>query len=64
LDKAVIMYSQSLDTTRYFVEIWAYIHSIVDNVIGDKNWSDNTIVNNLGKACESQCSNKWWMCYK
>lgn len=64
LDKAVVMYSQSLDTTRYFVEIWAYIHNIVDNVIWTKNWSSNTIVNNLGKACETQCSNKWWMCYK
>ena len=64
LDKAVVMYSQSLDTTRYFVEIGAYIHNIVDNVIWTKNWASNTIVNNLGKACETQCSNKWWMCYK
>lgn len=63
LDKAIVMYSQNLDATRYFVEIWAYIHGIVNNVIWSKNWSSKTIVNNLGKACEAQCSNKWWKCY-
>lgn len=63
LDKAVVMYSQNLDTTRYFVEIWAYIHGMVENIIWSKNGASDTIVNNLGKACEAQCSNKWWRCY-
>ena len=63
MDKAVVMYSQNLDSTRYFVEMWYYIHGIVDSVIWSKNWSSDTIVNNLGKVCEAQCSNKWWRCY-
>jgi len=63
MDKAVVMYSQNLDSTRYFVEMWYYIHGIVDNVIWSKNWASDTIVNNLGKACEAQCTNKWWKCY-
>ena len=63
LDKSVVMYSQNLDTTMYFVEIWAYIHNVVNDIIWTKNGSPNTIVNNLGKACENQCENKKWKCY-
>ena len=63
MDAAIVMYSQNKSSTRYFVEIWYYIHSIVDKVIGSKNWWSDNIVNNLGDACKNQCSNKWGRCF-
>lgn len=61
-DKKIILNYSNVYTTRYFVEIWAYIHYIVEDVIWTrKNW---WIIDNLWKACEFQCSNNWsaW-CY-
>ena len=56
LDKQILLTSTNRDT-HYFVEIWYYIHSIMENEIWDKNlkW----LVKNLGEVCEYQCSNKW-----
>jgi len=63
-DKAIVMYSQNQSTTTYFVQIGGYIHDSVENVIWSKNGGSENIVNTLGKACKTQCANKWWRCYK
>lgn len=63
-DKAIVMYSQNQSTTTYFVQVGGYIHDSVENVIWSKNGGSENIVNTLGKACKTQCANKWWRCYK
>lgn len=61
-DESIVMYSRNDSTTRYFVEIGANIHNMVENVIWSKDkW--NSIVKNLWDACENQCVNKWWECF-
>ena len=54
-DKEYVMIWQNRDT-HYFVEIWAYIHSIVKDVIWDKGtW----LIKNLWETCTYQCGNHW-----
>ena len=55
-DKEYVMIWQNRDT-HYFVEIWAYIHSIVKDVIWDKG--TEWLIKNLWEACTYQCSNHW-----
>lgn len=55
-DKEILLVWLNLNT-HYFVEIWSYIHFIVETVIWDRN--NDGLINNLEKACIYQCSNNW-----
>jgi hypothetical protein len=55
-DKEVLLVWLNLNT-HYFVEIWAYIHYIVETAIWDKN--NDWLIDNLWKACTYQCGNNW-----
>lgn len=55
-DKEILLVWLNLNT-HYFVEIWSYIHYIVETAIGDKN--SDWLVDNLWKACTYQCGNNW-----
>lgn len=55
-DKAILLVWLNLNT-HYFVEIWSYIHYIVETAIWDKN--NDWLIDNLWKACTYQCSNNW-----
>ena len=60
-DKEVLLVWLNLNT-HYFVEIWAYIHYIVETAIWDKN--NDWLIDNLWKACTYQCRNNWKVnCY-
>ena len=50
-DKQILLVSTNLDT-HYFVEIWSYIHFLIENEIRGS-------VNVLWETCNYQCSNKW-----
>ena len=50
-DKGILLVWLNL-STHYFVEIWSYIHYIVDGVIPDT-------LDNLWDACTYQCGNLW-----
>jgi hypothetical protein len=54
-DKQIVMIYDSLSTTKYFKEIWYFIHNWIDNQIWTKDidW----LVKYLWTVCESQCSN-------
>ena len=56
-DKKILLNYSNVSSTRYFVEIWAYIHDMVENIIWTKK-SPNSIIRNVWEACEYQCSNK------
>ncbi len=56
-DKWVFMIYSNLEITRYFVEIWSFIHDILEEDIGDKD--SRSLIKYLWNACELQCSNKW-----
>lgn len=56
-DKWVFMIYSNLWVTRYFVEIWALIHDIVEKDIGTKD--SKWLIKYLWNACEAQCLNKW-----
>ncbi len=55
-DKQIVMIWTNADT-HYFVEIGAYIHSIVDEEI----WTKTTdwLIKKLWDTCVYQCNNKW-----
>ena len=55
-DKAILLAWLNVNT-HYFVEIWSYIHFIVETAIWDKN--NDWLVDNLWKACTYQCGNNW-----
>ena len=60
-DKEVLLAWLNLNT-HYFVEIWAYIHYIVETVIWDKN--NDWLIHNLWEVCTYQCRNNWKVnCY-
>lgn len=61
-DQEMIVSVDSKNTNRYFVEIWSYIHSWVNQTIGTKD-EQSSIVYLLWRVCEYQCANKWWRCY-
>jgi hypothetical protein len=48
-DKEYVMIWQNLDT-HYFIEIWAYIHLMVENNIPK-------LINDLWETCMYQCKN-------
>jgi len=56
-DKKILLNYSNVSSTRYFVEIWAYIHDMVENIIWTKK-SPDSIIRNVWEACEYQCSNK------
>lgn len=56
-DKELFMIYSNLSITKYFVEIWAYIHNILEKYIWNKD--SKWLIKYLWKVCESQCSNKW-----
>jgi hypothetical protein len=55
-DKAILLAWLNVNT-HYFVEIWSYIHFIVETAIWDKN--NDWLIDNLWKACTYQCGNNW-----
>ena len=55
-DKEILLVWLNM-STHYFVEIWAYIHYVVDDVISDT-------LSQLWEACTYQCGNNWTQnCY-
>jgi hypothetical protein len=56
-DKELFLIYSNMWVTRYFVEIWAKIHAIIDDSIGTKD--SKGLVKYLWETCELQCTNKW-----
>lgn len=56
-DKELFLIYSNMWVTRYFVEIWAKIHAIIDDSIGTKD--SQGLVKYLWETCELQCTNKW-----
>jgi hypothetical protein len=56
-DKSVFLIYSNLAVTKYFVEIWKYMHNILEMSIGTKD--TKWLVKYLWDTCESQCVNKW-----
>ncbi len=54
-----IQYSKNI--TNNITTLSRNVHNAI-NIIWDE-WESNTIVDNLGNACESQCGNLWWVCW-
>lgn len=60
LDQSETVQADSTNTTK---AIWAMVQKIrfATKMIWDKQ-NVNSLINNLGKACEWQCSNAGWVC--
>ena len=56
-DKNLFMIYGNLSITSYFIEIWSFMHTILENSIWTKD--SKWLVKYLWDTCTAQCANKW-----